>query len=97
MTKWKNKSKEGWTRVIDGTRENMTDHEMIANVGQKKFDAMLAEDAAEKAAGPIVVPRTHGRTEIQARAKELKIDARQTNDVLLELIAEAEGTETVPA
>lgn len=98
MTKWKNKSKEGWTRVVDGRRENMTDMEMLKSVGRKKFDKMVADDATEKA-GPLEIPVSEetalgiemSRADIQKKAKSLGIPANQTSKVLMGLIEEAEG------
>lgn len=73
MTEW-TKKKGGWTRVVNGTRENLTNEEYAEFNPKPKepFEGGMS------------------RKEIQAKAKALGIPANQTNEVLLKLIAEDE-------
>lgn len=75
------KKKGGWTRVVNGTRENMTDFEWSCRPGND-----LAAESEEAEATTELT-----RKEIQGKAKSLGIKANQTNNELLAQIAVAES------
>jgi len=80
MIEW-TKKKGGWTRVVNGLRENYTDEEY------QILGDMFPEPAEELA----VEPKAMTRREIQAKAKALGIAANQSTETLLEMITEAEN------
>lgn len=86
---WKNKTKEGFTRVVNGTRENMTDLEFIDKFGQEEFDKIVLADKKTKE-GPKDPSTGMTRKQIQDKAKSLGINAKQTSKDLLSQIEVAE-------
>lgn len=90
MSEWRNKSKEGWTRVVNGKREHKTDFEMVEEIGLDEFDKLIAADQ-EKKKGPTHKPGGMTRGEIQAKAIELGLKGNQKTSVLIKLIEKAEA------